>query len=383
MKSFKFFTAKSIYFGVGAVDKTSEVLKELGINNALIVTDKFLVENGLIDQVTAPLKAAGVEFHVFSDVEPSPTISNAENCYKFLMECGAKAVIGVGGGSPIDVAKVAAVLVNNPLPISQYIGVEVVPKPAIPIIAMPTTAGTGSEVSNAAILKNEKTHVKGGVMTHFIAPTAAIVDPALTLTLPPRMTASTGMDAMTHAIEGYVAVNASPMTEMYHREAIKMISENLRSAVGKGSDIESRYNMSLAATLAGIGMATAGCASVHALAYPMEGKYRVSHGDANAALLPAVMRFNVLSNMKKFRDIAILMGENIDGLSMRDAAFKAADAVSTLCSDVEVPKLRNIGVNEADLDGFAEIAIGIGRLMDNNPRKFTLPDAKRVYKESF
>lgn len=169
-------------------------------------------------------------------------------------------------------AKVAAVLINNPLPVRQYTGVEVVPKPAIPIIIIPTTAGTGSEVSNAAILKDDITHIKGGVMSHHIAPTIAIIDPLLTLSLPPRLTGSTGIDALTHAIEGYVAVKAIPLTELYHKEAIKLISQNLRTAVSRGSDVEARYNMSLSAMLAGIGMATAGVGAVHALAYPMEGK---------------------------------------------------------------------------------------------------------------
>jgi alcohol dehydrogenase class IV len=383
MKTFSFFTAKTIYFGLGVINQTGIVLKELSINNVLVVTDKFLVESGLVNQVTTILQAAGVEYHVFSDVEPSPTISNAENCYKLLKECGAKAVLGVGGGSPADVAKVAAVLGNNPLPVKQYIGVEKVPNPAIPIIIIPTTAGTGSEVSNAAILKDNETHIKGGVMSHHIAPIAAIVDPTLTLTLPPRLTTSTGMDALTHAIEGYVAVKASPMTEMYHKEAIRLIAENLRTAVALGKDIEARYNMSLGATLAGIGMATAGCGAVHAMAYPMEGKYKIYHGDANAALLPAFMRFSVLANMKKFSEIAVLMGENIKGLSLRDAALKSTEAVSALCADIGVPRLRDIGVIETDLDTFAEISIGISRLMDNSPRKVTLADAKKIYRESF
>jgi alcohol dehydrogenase class IV len=383
MKTFNFFTTKSIVFGPGSINQIDDVLKEIGVSKVLVVTDKYFIESGFIKNVTNPIEKAGIGYEVFGDVEPSPTMSNAENCFKVLKENGCQAVIGVGGGSPIDVSKAAALLVNNPPPVKQYVGVEKVPNPAIPIIAVPTTAGTGSEVSNASILKDEVTHVKGGIMSHQIVPTVSIVDPNLTLTLPPRLTASTGLDALTHAIEGYVAVKASPHTEIYHKEAIKLISENLRTAVARGSDLEARYNMSLAAMYAGIGMATASCGAVHALAYPMEGKYKVAHGDANAALLPAVMRFNVLADMKKFRDIAILMGENVEGLSMRDAALKAAEAVANLCADVSVPKLSQIGVKEGDLDSFAEIGVGISRLIDNNPRKVTLEDAKKIYRESF
>lgn len=383
MKQFNFFTAKSLLFGPGVVEKTGDALMELRVKKALIVSDAFLIESGLVNKVTLPLEEAGIEYALFKDFEPSPTLQNAESCFEFLQEKECDGVIGFGGGSSIDTSKAAALLVNNPPPVKQYIGVEKVPNPAIPIIAIPTTAGTGSEVSNASILKDDVNHVKGGIMSHHLAPSVAIVDPNLTLSMPPRLTASTGLDALTHAIEGYVAVKASPLTEMYHGEAIRLIAENLRTAVARGSDREARYNMALGAMYAGIGMATASCGAVHALAYPLESKYTVAHGDANASLLPAVMRFNVLANMKKFRDIAILMGENVDGLSMRDAALKAADAVAHLCADVKVPKLREIGVKEEDLDEFAEIGVGMSRLMDNNPRKCLLEDAKKIYRESF
>ena len=383
MKMFDFFSTKSISFGYGALGKLGGIAKELRCKKALLVTDKFLVGNGAVSMVEKPLLEANIGVAIYDGATPSPTQSNAEECYDFLIKEECDFVIGLGGGSPMDVAKAAALLVNNPKPVSQYVGVELVPNPAIPIVAIPTTAGTGSESSNASILKNEVTHIKGGIMSHQICPTYAIVDLELTLTLPPRLTASTGLDALTHAIEGYVAKKASPITELYQAEAIRLIAQNLRIAVSNGQDRRARYNMSLAALLAGIGMATASCGAVHALAYPMEGKYRVAHGDANAALLAAVMKFNIVGNIDKFAEIAVFMGENVNGLSKREAAFKAADAVATLCKDINVPSLSQIGVMEEDLKDFADSALPLKRLMDNNPRTVTKADAMRLYKECF
>ena len=383
MKTFDFFSTKSVVFGYGALEKLGAKINELGCKKALLVTDKFLSSCGAADKVVKSITETGYDVVIFDEVEPSPLQSNAEDAYKVMKNEGCDLVIGLGGGSPMDVAKAAALLATNPGSIGQYIGVELVPNASVPIIAIPTTSGTGSESSNASILKNETTHIKGGIMSHNIVPSCAIVDPELTMTLPAHLTASTGLDALTHAIEGYVAKKASPITEMYHKEAIKLIAKSLRVAVSDGEDRKARYDMSLAAMLAGIGMATASVGAVHALAYPMEGKYRVPHGAANAALLSSVMRFNIAGNIEKFAEIAEFFGEDVSGLSQREAAFKAADAVTSLCEDINVPSLSQIGVEEQDLNDFATNALKISRLMDNNPRKLTLEDAKRIYRESF
>lgn len=382
MKSFSFSTTKKLIFGIDAVNQVSDLLKKLNISNVLIVTGNYSVRSGLVNRVIDPIQTAGIDYKVYSNIEPNPTIENSEKCFRLLKECEAEAVIGFGGGSAADVAKAAALLCKNPLPIQKYFGVELVPNPTIPVIIVPTTAGTGTEVSSGAVLKDESANTKSGIISHYLIPDAAIVDPKLTLTSPSRLTASSGMDAFTHAIEGYLSVKANPISEIYHKEAIKLIAKNLRTAVFHGNNIEARYNMSLGATLAGIGMVDAGCGAVHAMAYPIEGKYKIAHGDANAALLASFIRKMALRDVKKIKNIAGFLGENQIDSSSQDPAITVAKFVSTLCLDVDVPKLRDIGVLESDLDQFAESAISNSRLMSNSPISLTMEQIKMIYYES-
>lgn len=379
MKNFHFIS-NEIFFGNKNIERLGTLLQELAADHVLLVTDKGVVGCGIADKVTAQLEKVGIAYELFADVSPSPLKSEARNAFKILQEKNCKAIIGLGGGSPMDVAKTVAMLATNPGDIEDYIGVDLVKNRPLPVIAIPTTAGTGSESSHGAILKDDTTHGKGGIISTKLIPDYALVDPELTYTLPPRVTASTGMDALTHAIEGYTALTTTPMARMYHREAIRLISKYLRRAVACGEvDHEARYYMSLGALLAGVGNANSGCAAVHALAYPLEGAYRVSHGDANAAILPAVMKFNAVADLEAYAEISELMGEKIEGLSLRDAALKSAEAVKHLSEDINVPSLREIGIKESDIDDLAEGAIRTARLMSQNPRRVTLEDAKALY----
>ncbi|TEB16398.1 1,3-propanediol dehydrogenase [Pelotomaculum sp. FP] len=383
LEQFSFLSAQEIQFGLGVVKSVGNVCKKLKLNSVLVVSDPFMVESGSVKKVTAVLEDSGIVYSVYSDFGASPAISKVEKAYEFMLEKGYNGVIGFGGGSSLDTAKAIAILLNNPLPISQYFGVDQVPNPACPMIMIPTTAGTGSEVSDACILKDDKTHVKSGIRSKYLMANVSLVDPELTISMPPSLTAATGMDALTHCIEGYVSNASSVMTRMFHREAINLIFKNLRTAVGNGSDIDARYNVMLGAMYAGWAMAVASLGACHAMAYPIEGKYGASHGVANAALLPAVMRYNALGDMEKFRDMAIFMGENVEGLSVREAAYKAVEAVETLAKDIDIPTLSAIGVVESDLEPFAEISYNNTRLMGLNPRKMTIEAIQKVYKDAF
>jgi alcohol dehydrogenase len=380
MKSFNF-RSPAVHFGLGILAQTGEIANYMGCKRAMIVTDEYLSSNGVADELISSLKANGIGCEIFKEVSPNPTQNNAVRCFELLKVSECDLVIGLGGGSPMDVAKGTALLMNNPAPLDQYVGVDNVHNNLMPMIAIPTTSGSGSETSNAAILINEETGIKAGIISARMIPATAVVDPELTLTLPPRLTAACGMDALAHAIECYTGLKATPATRMIHREAIKLIANNLRTAVGCGTNIQARYEMSLGSMYAGLGMATSGCAAVHALAYPLESEFNVSHGEANAIMLPETMRFNAIASFRCYGDIAECFGVG-DGLSAREKALQAAEAVNTLCNDIGIRRLTDIGVKPEDTPGLAEKAVRIKRLIDNNPRHVAHADAVGIYQAS-
>jgi len=305
---------------------------------------------------------------VFSEFDASPSIAQVEHAADIMKSNNYQGVIGLGGGSSLDTAKASAILLNNPLPVSQYFGINKIPKKGCPMIMIPTTAGTGSEVSDACIIRDDKTQIKSGLRSKYLIADTALVDPDLTISMPACLTAATGMDALTHCIEGYVSNGASVMTRLYHREGIRLIFKYLRNAVANGNDREARYYVMLGAMFAGWAMSVASLGACHAMAYPIEGKYHVPHGDANASLLPSVMKYNVLGNMEMFKEMAIAMGEYVDGMNLRDAAFKAVTAVQLIKKDVSIPTIEEFGVVKEDLQDFAEIVIKNTRLLQYNPR---------------
>ena len=382
LQEFSFLSAKEIKFGLGTVTYVGEACKKLGLKDVMVVSDPFIVESGMVKKVTDVLDTESIGYEIYSEFEASPSISQVENAARYMNEKGYRGLIGFGGGSSIDTAKAIAILMHNPAPVSQYFGVDKIPNAAAPMILIPTTAGTGSEVSDACILKDDTTHIKSGIRSRHLMADISILDPELTASMPPKLTASTGLDALTHCIEGYVSNASSPMSRMFHQEAIRLICSNLRNAVGNSNDMDARYNVLLGAMYAGWAMSTASLGACHAMAYPLESKYHIPHGDANASLLPAVMRFNVLGNMEKFKEMAVCMGENVDGLSVREAAYKAVRAVETLCSDLGIPKISEIGVVESDIKPFAEISFNNTRLMSFNPRKPSLKDVENIYRDA-
>lgn len=382
-KNFNFLSATDVRFGMGAVNQVGQACRDLSLTRVLVVSDTYMVSSGNIKRVTEILDAEDIEYSVYSEFEPSPSISQVSKASKFMQENEFNGIIGFGGGSSLDTGKAIAVLHSNPLPVEQYFGIDKVPNPVCPIILIPTTSGTGSEVSNACILRDEKTGVKGGICSRYLMADIAICDPELTFSCPPALTAAVGMDAYTHAIEGYVSNNANVLTRTYHREAIRLISHNLRKAVANSNDEEARYNMMLGSMYAGWAMAVASLGACHAMAYAIEGKYHAPHGDANAALLPAVMRFNVLGNLELFREMAVLMGEQVDGLNDREAAYKAVESVQQLVDDIGIKSVVKLGMTPEDVDDFAQSTMDRQtRLLNFNPRKVTKESCAATYRDA-
>ncbi len=383
MKTFAFTGAKKIIFGRGSLLTLVTQVKDLQAKNPLVVIDKTLVQTGLLERITKVLVPGGIKFTVFDKIVPEPPIELADEGAKIAIKNKCDIVIGVGGGSAMDVAKAIAVLAAHKASAVDYLGLNKVPGPGLPKIMIPTTAGTGSEVTFTAVFVRKNLKKKEGMNSPYMYPELALLDPELTLTLPPAPTAQTGLDALCHAIESYTSVNASPMSEMFSLEAIALIAENLRTCVHDGNNIEAREKMLLGSLYAGIGLANAGVTAVHSLSYPLGGQYGVGHGLANTMMLPAVMAFNLPAALEKFTDIAEAMGENVEGLPVREAAYLALDAVESLIEDCGIHEtLAQFGIKEKDFQALADVAITVARPLENNPRKITKDDMIAIYAQA-
>ena len=359
MKTFSFTGAKKIVFGRGSFAALPEHIAELKILRPLIVLDRNLAETGFREKVDGVLAKAGIGYVIYDKTEPEPPLELADEGTKLALKKKCDGVIGIGGGSAMDLAKAIAVLAANKGKAEDYLGLNRVPGPGLPKIMVPTTAGTGSEVTFTAVFIRKKLKKKEGMNSPYLYPELALLDPELTLSLPPHPTAATGIDALCHAIESYTSVIASPMSEMMSIEAIRLISDNLRTAVHDGTNIEAREAMLLGSLYAGLGLANAGVTAVHSLSYPLGGKYGVSHGLANTIMLPRVMAFNLPGALEKFVDIAEVMGEIVDDLPLREAAYLAVEAVEALIEDcgimttleeLEIPEKRFSGAGEGGDD---------------------------------
>jgi len=383
-KSISFRTAGLILAGLGEAEKIGAEAKRLKATRALIVTDKGIREAGILDKIRKVLEKEGLSIGIFDRVEPDPAIKVAEECLETAKSNTYDLIIGLGGGSPIDIAKVTSVMLTNEGTIYDYFGVGKIPNPGVVTIMLPTTSGTGAEVTPNAILTDTKEKLKKGIVSPYLFPQVAIVDSLLTVSMPPKVTAATGVDALTHAIESYVSVNATSLSDMFAEKAVELIARSLRAAFAKGENLKARQEMSLGSLYAGIANANAGVGAVHALAYPLGGQFNVSHGVANALMLSYVMEFNALGCSVKFARIATLMGEETKSLSILEASDKAVQAVRKLCEDVKIPlNLKKIGVPENAIPGMAKSAIGVTRLLKNNPRNVTIDDIEMMYKAAF
>jgi alcohol dehydrogenase len=383
-KTFSFTGAKKIVFGSGSLLTLASHVKEHHARNPLVVIDKNLAKTDLLEKVANVLIPSGIKFTVYEKVEAEPPIELADEGAKAAMKNKCDIVIGIGGGSAMDVAKAIAVIATNKGAAADYLGLNKVPKPGLPKIMIPTTAGTGSEVTFTAVFLRKNLKKKEGMNSPYLYPELALLDPELTLSLPPVPTAHTGLDALCHAIESYTSINSSPVSEMFSLEAIALIAENLRTCVHDGKNIVAREKMLLGSLYAGIGLANAGVTAVHSLSYPLGGKYGVGHGLANTMLLPAVMAFNMPSALEKFTDIAEAMGENVEGLPEREAAYLALEAVEALIEDCGIhDTISTFGVKEKDFPALADVAVTVARPLENNPRKLTKDDMIAIYTQAF
>jgi alcohol dehydrogenase len=384
MKTFSFTGAKKIVFGNGSFAGLAGHLAELKMSRPLVVLDGNLAGAGFGGKVAALMEKAKIGYVLFDKAAPEPPIELADEGAKLALKKKCDGVVGIGGGSAMDLAKAIAVLAANKGKAEDYLGLNKVPGPGLPKIMVPTTAGTGSEVTFTAVFIRKKLKKKEGMNSPYLYPDLALLDPELTLTLPPHPTAATGIDALCHAIESYTSINASPMSEMMSLEAIRLISENLRTAVHDGTNIEAREAMLLGSLYAGLGLANAGVTAVHSLSYPLGGKYGISHGLANTIMLPRVMAFNLPGAQEKFVDIAEIMGEIVDDLPLREAAYLSVEAVESLIEDCGVfTTLEELEIPEADFPELAKVAMTVARPLANNPCKMTPEDMVEIYQECY
>jgi alcohol dehydrogenase len=392
MRTWSFSSAGALFFGRHAVrHHLQDACERLRAKRAFIVTDAILVKAGLLAQTAEPLTAAGVAFESFDKITPEPAVELVRECIAAARAFNPDVIVGLGGGSNMDTAKLVAMILAHGGDPFDYTGDCRVPGPVKPLICIPTTAGTGSEVSAAAVFTDTANHIKVSCLSPFLRPNFAIVDPLFTVSCPAKVTADSGIDALTHAIEGFCAVDndafplpsgektvyqgKNPMSDTMACDAIALVGRFLRRAVKDGSDLEARDGMALAATLGGLAFSNSGVALVHAMEYPVGGAVHVSHGAGNGLLLPYVMKFNMPTRVASFAEIACFLSPGVRQLlpmphPTLDILAKAAiDLVEQLRADIGIPlRLRDIGVKEEMLPGFAAKAFAIKRLMRVNPR---------------
>jgi len=376
--------AKKIIFGRGAMEGLAAAVGELAGTKPFVVIDKHLAERGMADRVGDLLKEAGLEGVLFDGVEGEPPLEIADEGAEMARKGGTDVVIGIGGGSSLDTAKAVASLAATGAKAEDCLGLNRVPGPGLPTIMVPTTAGTGSEVTFTAVFIRKDLKKKEGMNSPYLYPSIALLDPLLTLSVPPDVTATTGIDALCHAIESFTSIQASPMSEIISLEAIRLIGANIRTCVHNGDDVDAREAMLLGSLYGGIGLANAGVTAVHSLSYPLGGRYGIPHGMANTVLLPSVMRFNLPGALEKFAAVAEALGETVDEFSVRDAALCAIEAVEDLIFDCGVDStLETLGIPEADLSVMVETAMTVTRPLENNPRPLAPEDALEIYREAY
>lgn len=380
LDSFEFGLHTQIYYGVNKLNELPDIIGKYNYKKVFICTDKGIVHSGNLNRLENLLNQAGIDFFTFTDVEPDPSTEIVQHVKNLYVENGCDAIIGMGGGSSIDTAKGVSIAVANPGDLNQYEGKDKIPNKGPDIIAIPTTAGTGSEITHATVLKDKNRHYKMGILSQTLHAKAAILDPQLLTTVPRGVAAITGMDALSHAIESYTSNQAQPITEALGLYAIRLIGKHLRPFVARRTDINAASQMMLASTIAGAAFIWGRVAAVHAMSHPLGGRLGVAHGLANSLLLPVVMRYNVSTDYEKFRDIAIALGENVEGLSLRDAAERSIVAVEKLIQDLEIPttlNALNLQPSNEELDVIAQEAFESG-IANANPKDCTVADLRKM-----
>ena len=379
MNPFTFQTTPNVLFEAGGAKRIAELVSELGVRRVLLVTDRGVRGSGLTRPAEANL-VVSAELTVFEDVVADPPVSVIESAVSICRENRVEAVVAIGGGSALDTAKLVAYLALSNERIDTIYGLGLASGPRLPLILAPTTAGTGSEVTPIAIVTTPTTEKKGVVSARLL-PDWAVLDPELTVGLPASVTAATGIDAMVHAIEAYTSRHKkNPISDQLARQALGLLSANIRQACAHGSDLKARGDMLLGSMLAGMAFANAPVAAVHALAYPIGAIFHVPHGLSNALVLLGVLRFNLPAATTLYAELAPILAPHANDLSVDQKAEAFIDAVAAICRDCEVPAtLSEVGVEESDLDRLADDAMKQTRLLVNNPRELIRQDAYSIY----
>ena len=375
----RFVLNETSYHGKGAINEIANEITARGFKKAFVCSDPDLIKFNVTSKVLAVLDEAGIPYEVYSNIKPNPTIQNVQTGVETFKKSGADCIVAVGGGSSIDTSKAIGIIVNNPefADVRSLEGVAPTKNKCVPIIAVPTTAGTAAEVTiNYVITDAEKDRKMVCVDVHDI-PVVAVVDPDMMSSMPKGLTAATGMDALTHAIEGYITRGAWELSDMFHITAIKMISENLRSAVK--NEPKGREGMALGQYVAGMGFSNVGLGLVHSMAHPLGAVYDTPHGVANAIILPVVMEYNAPATGDKYRDIAVAMGvEEAKNMSVEEARKAAVNAVRQLAKDVGIPENLKDIVKREDLDFLAKSAYA-DACRPGNPRETSVEEIKKLY----
>ena len=373
------------YFGPGARSILPEEIKRRGFKKSLIVTDKDLIKYHVVNKVTDILIKNSILFEIFDEVKPNPTISNVKEGILAFKESKADFILAIGGGSAMDTAKAIGIIINNPefSDVVSLEGVANTKNKSIPIIAIPTTAGTAAEVTINYVITDENNKKKMVCVDQNDIPILAIIDAEMMLSMPKSLTAATGMDALTHAIEGYTTKAAWSLTDMFALQSISMISKSLKKVVDEPNDIEARDVMATAQYIAGMGFSNVGLGLVHGMAHPLGAFYDIPHGVANALLLPYIMEYNMEGCIKKYKEIAIAMGAEVSKLSDFEAAKVAVTMVKNLAISVNIPQhLEDLGVKEEELEALA-IAAYSDVCTPGNPKTTSIEDILRIYRKAF
>ena len=377
MKAITLLQPQKIVFGTGCIQTLVEDYKKMGLQRLFVLTAPPI--RPLIEDTLAELKSAGVNIEVFQDIVAEPTVNDFKKILEVARQFKADSVVGVGGGSVLDVTKLIAAFINSDQQVEDCFGTGFIKQKGLWFACLPTTAGTGSEVSPNAILLDERDHLKKGIVSPFLIADVAYVDPKLTWTVPAKVTADTGMDALTHCIEAYTNKFAHPSVDIYALQGIRLIAANLEKAVKNGQDQEAREALAFGSLYGGLCLGPVNTAAVHALSYPLGGEFHIPHGLSNAILLPSVMKFNMPANIKRHAEVAIALGCQ-PGKNDEETAQRGVDFIYQLADAVGIPKkLTDLGIPQTAVDGMAKAAMQVQRLLKNNPREVTEQDARDIY----
>ena len=377
MKAITLLQPQKIVFGTGCIQTFVDDYKKLGLQRLFVLTAPPI--RPLIEEPLNALKASGISIEVFQDIVAEPTVNDFKKILEVARQFKADSVVGIGGGSVLDVTKLVAAFLNSDQQVEDCFGTGFIKAKGLWFACLPTTAGTGSEVSPNAILLDERDHLKKGIVSPFLIADAAYVDPKLTWTVPAKVTADTGMDALTHCIEAYTNKFAHPSVDIYALQGIRLIAANLERAVKDGKDVEAREALAFGSLYGGLCLGPVNTAAVHALSYPLGGEFHIPHGLSNAILLPSVMKFNMPACPERYAEVAIACGITA-GRTTEETAQRGVDFIYRLAAAVGIPdKLTALGIPQAAVDGMAKAAMQVQRLLKNNPREVTEQDAKDIY----